>query len=226
MDSEGILVSNQELVEEKDIKISKKLFFCFKRLFDLLVSLTLLIICIPIFLIISLIIKIDSKGPIFYKHKRIGKKGKVIYLYKFRSMYKDADEKLKELLKDPKIKKEWEDNYKLNDDPRITRVGKILRITSIDELPQILNIIKGDMTLIGPRPLVEGEIEKYGRNKAKFLSVTPGITGWWACNGRSCRTYEERMKLELYYIDHMSLWLDIKIIFKTVIVVLKGHGAK
>ena len=141
-------------------------------------------------------------------------------------MYKDADEKLKEMLKDPKIKEEWEDNYKIDHDPRVTRVGKILRRTSIDELPQLFNILNGDMSLIGPRPLIEGEIEKYGKNKAKFLSVTPGVTGWWACNGRSCRTYEDRIKLEIYYVDHMSLWLDIKIIFKTVIAVIKGHGAK
>lgn len=224
MDSEVAVVVREDLVNKK--KFTKKIFLCFKRIFDLLISFLLFIICIPLFIIIGIAIKIDSKGPIFYKHKRIGKNGKTIYLYKFRSMHKDADKKLKELLKNPKIKKEWDEYYKLDDDPRITRVGKILRITSIDELPQLINILKGDMTLIGPRPLVDGEIDKYGKNKEKFLSVTPGVTGWWACNGRSCRTYEERMELELYYIDNMSLWLDIKIFFLTIIAVLRGHGAK
>ncbi len=217
---------NDEAVSVGTTISEKSFYLVFKRVFDLFISFVFFIFFIPIFCIVGLLIKIDSKGPVFYKHKRIGKNGKTIYLYKFRSMYKDADKKLDELLQDPKLKKEWEENYKLNHDPRITRVGKILRITSIDELPQIINILKGDMSLIGPRPLVEGEIEKYGENKEKFLSVTPGVTGWWACNGRSCRTYEDRIRLELYYVDHMSLWLDIKIMFKTVIAVIKGHGAK
>ena len=226
MDNDVISSENIISDEQNKICIRRSFYLVFKKIFDLLISLLLFVIFIPIFLIVSILIKIDSKGPIFYKHKRIGKDGKPIYLYKFRSMYSDSDQKLEELLKDPKLKKEWEENYKLDNDPRITRVGKILRVTSIDELPQILNILKGDMSLIGPRPLVEGEIEKYGSNKEKFLSVTPGVTGWWACNGRSCRTYEDRMRLELYYVDNMSLSLDIKIVFKTILAVLKGHGAK
>ena len=217
-------------IENKSTKKNKstpnKIYPFFKRFFDILFSLIVLLICLPFFLIIALLIKIDSKGPVFYKHQRIGKNGKTIYLYKFRSMYKGADKKLKELLKDSKLKKEWEENFKLDNDPRITRVGKILRKTSIDELPQLINILKGDMSVVGPRPIVEGEIEKYGKKQAKFLSVTPGLTGWWACNGRSCKSYSDRIKLELYYVDHISLILDIKIIFKTVIAVLKGHGAK
>ena len=184
MNNEVALPTKDNLVVEKKFSIRLILFLGIKRLFDITISLILSVICIPIFLIVGLFIKIDSAGPVFYKHKRIGKNGKIIYLYKFRSMYKDSDKKLKEMLKDPKIKKEWEENYKLHNDPRITRVGKILRVTSIDELPQLLNILKGDMSLIGPRPLVEGEIDKYGKNKAKLLSVTPGVTGWWACNSR------------------------------------------
>ncbi len=213
---------------EDELAVSKKssIYLIVKRFLDILFSLIVLIICSPIFLVVAILIKIDSKGPVFYKHKRIGKNGKTIYLYKFRSMHKDADKKLKELLKDPKIKKEWEANFKLDNDPRITRVGKILRKTSIDELPQLLNILKGDMSVVGPRPIVDGEIDKYGKNKNKFLSVTPGLTGWWACNGRSCKSYSDRMKLELYYVDHISLILDTKIILKTIVVVIKGHGAK
>ncbi len=201
-------------------------YLVFKRVFDILVSFTFLIILSPLFLLIAICIKIESKGPIFYKHKRIGKYGKIFYLYKFRSMYEDADKKLEKMLEKTLVRKEWEENFKLSNDSRITKVGKILRKTSLDELPQLLNILKGEMSIIGPRPVVEKEIEKYGKDKAKFLSVTPGLTGWWACNGRSCRSYKDRMALELYYVDYMSLWLDIKIFFLTVVAVIKGHGAK
>ena len=206
--------------------VRKKIYLGIKRTFDILTSLLAIILLSPLFLIIILLIRIDSKGKAFYKHKRIGKYGNYIYLYKFRSMYIDADVRLKELLKDPKIKKEWEENFKLEDDPRVTRVGKILRKTSLDELPQLLNILLGDMSLVGPRPIIDDEIKKYGKNKKKFLSVTPGLTGWWACNGRSDISYEERMSLELYYVDHCSLLLDIKCILKTIIVVFKKTGAK
>lgn len=215
-----------ELNERVNLGLRRKMYFVTKRLFDILVSAFSLVILSPLFLIIFLLIKIDSKGSVFYKHKRIGKNGEYIYLYKFRSMYIDSKERLEELLKDPKIKKEWEENFKLENDPRITRVGNILRKTSLDELPQLLNILKGDMSLVGPRPVIDGEIEKYGKNKDKFLSVTPGLTGWWACNGRSCTSYEDRIKLELYYIDNCSIMLDIKCIFKTALAVIKRDGAK
>ena len=206
--------------------IRRKVYLGIKRIFDIVASLLAIILLSPVFLIFIVLIRIDSKGKAFYKHKRIGKYGKYIYLYKFRSMYIDADDRLKELLKDPKMKKEWEENFKLEDDPRITKIGKFLRKTSLDELPQLLNILKGDMSIVGPRPVIDEEIKKYGKNQKKFLSVTPGLTGWWACNGRSDITYEERMKLELYYVDHCSLLLDIKCILKTVIAVLRKSGAK
>ena len=197
-----------------------------KRTFDILLSGLSIVLLSPIFLIFIILIKLDSKGKAFYKHKRIGKNGEIIYLYKFRSMYSDSKERLEELLKDPKIRKEWEENYKLDNDPRITKVGNILRKTSLDELPQLLNILNGDMSIVGPRPVIEEELEKYGSNKEKFLSVTPGLTGWWACNGRSCTSYEDRMKLELYYVDNRSIKLDVKIIIKTFISVIKRDGAK
>ena len=150
-----------------------------------------------------------------------------IYLYKFRSMtskYKTFDEFYQTLSIEQK--EEWDENFKLENDPRITKIGNFLRKTSLDELPQIINILKGDMSVIGPRPVVNDEIEKYGNQKAKFLSVKPGLTGYWAANGRSATTYEDRIKLELYYIDHCSLLLDIKIFFKTILSVLKKEGAK
>lgn len=197
-----------------------------KRTFDFIISGLSLILLSPIFLLIAVLIKFDSKGKVFYKHKRIGKNGEYIYLYKFRSMYSDSKERLEKMLEDPKIRKEWEENYKLDNDPRITKIGSILRKTSLDELPQLLNILVGDMSIVGPRPVIDDEIKKYGSNRDKLLSVTPGLTGWWACNGRSCTSYEDRMKLELYYVDHRSILLDIKVIIKTAISVIKRDGAK
>lgn len=214
--------SDGEMIEVR----SDIIYRFIKRTFDFIISGLSLILLSPIFLLIALLIKMDSKGKVFYKHKRIGKNGETIYLYKFRSMYSDSKERLEELLKDPVIRKEWEENYKLDHDPRITKLGNILRKTSLDELPQLLNILNGDMSIVGPRPVIEDELEKYGLYKQKFLSVTPGLTGWWACNGRSCTSYEDRMKLELYYVDHRSIKLDLKVIYKTFISVIKRDGAK
>ena len=216
-----------EIKAEEVINVKSDILYRFiKRTFDIIISLLSLILLSPLFLIIVVLIRLDSKGKAFYKHKRIGKNGEIIYLYKFRSMYSDSKERLEELLKDPKIKKEWEENYKLDNDPRITKVGSFLRKSSLDELPQLLNILIGNMSIVGPRPVIEKEIEKYGANKDKLLSVTPGLTGWWACNGRSCTSYEDRMKLELFYVINRSLILDIKIIIKTFISVIKRNGAK
>lgn len=205
--------------------VRKILYLTIKRLFDICVGVVGLILALPIMILVKIAnICTGDFGPLFFKHKRIGKNGETIYLYKFRSMVVNAEDLIKTFT--PEQKAEYEQNYKLDYDFRITKVGKIIRKTSIDEVPQVLNILKGDMSVVGPRPLVEGEIEKYGKNKDKFLSVTPGLTGWWACNGRNCRSYKDRIKLELYYIDHMSLWLDIKVLFKTVGAVIRGHGAK
>ena len=213
-------------VSRRDIKT--RAYLRFKRAFDFVFAGVALVLCVPVFALVALAIKLDpkDKGPVFYKHKRVGKNGKPIYLYKFRTMREGADKELEKLLEDPKIRKEWEANYKLEKDPRVTRVGKLLRKTSLDELPQLLNILKGDMSLVGPRPLVEEEIEKYGRDREKFLSVTPGITGWWACNGRSEIDYEERMDLELYYVDNVGLKIDVKTILRTISVVVRGIGAR
>lgn len=194
-----------------------------KRCFDFSVSLLLSIITFPFFLIIAIVIKIDSKGPIFFIHNRVGKKGKRLSLLKFRTMVDGAEDMIKDFT--PEQKKEWKDNYKLEHDPRITRVGRFLRKTSIDELPQLYNILIGQLSFVGPRPVTEEEIEKYGENKDKVLSVVPGLTGWWACNGRSNVDYEKRMQLELYYVDHASIFFDIKIMFKTIGVVTTHEGA-
>ncbi len=210
--------------EVKHVTLSKKIYGGVKRVFDFFISLIGIIILSPLFLIIMLAIKIDSKGPCFFIHKRIGKNGKTIGVYKFRSMVVNAEELLKKLT--PEQEKEFKENFKMENDFRITKVGKILRKTSLDELPQLLNILKGNMSLVGPRPVIKDELEKYGKYKEKFLSVTPGLTGYWQANGRSNTTYEERVQMDMYYIDHMSLLLDIKIMFQTVVAVIKKEGAK
>ena len=204
-------------------KISKKVYIKVKRVIDVILASIALILLSPLFAIIAIAIKIDSKGPVFFAHKRIGKNGKIIKLYKFRSMVINAEELIKSFT--PEQMREYKENYKLTNDPRITKVGKFLRKTSLDELPQLINIINGDLSIIGPRPVVIDELEKYGMNKDKFLSVTPGLTGYWAANGRSNTTYEQRMEMELYYIDNLSLKMDIKVFFKTILSVVKKEGA-
>lgn len=197
-----------------------------KRIIDIIVGLFGMILLIPITVIVKLVYLLTGdKAKIFYRQKRIGENGKEIKIWKFRSMVPNADEVLKELLKDPKYKKEWDENQKFANDPRITKVGKILRKTSIDELPQFLNVFKGDMSLVGPRPLVAGELEKFGGLKL-YQKVKPGITGWWGCNGRSNIDYRERLELEYYYVRNCSLYLDLLCIFRTALAVIKKDGAK
>lgn len=195
-----------------------------KRALDFILALIGSIICLPIFLIIALIIKLDSKGPVFFRHKRVGYKGQDITILKFRTMVKDAELMIKDFT--PEQLKEWKENYKLEKDPRITKVGKVLRKTSIDELPQILDILAGKLSFIGPRPITEEEFIEHHVPKEKYTSVRPGLTGLWASNGRSDVDYDKRIDLELYYIDHISLWLDIKILFKTVFAVVSQKGAR
>lgn len=207
---------------------SKKIVYYFiKRFFDILCALIGCLLLLPLTIVIKLcyLISGDFKS-IFYKQKRIGKNGKYIYIFKFRSMIYNADEMLKELLKQDKYKKEWELNQKFENDPRITKVGKILRRASLDEVPQFINVLIGDMSLIGPRPLVDGELDSHNGNRQLYESIRPGISGWWAANGRSCTTYEERLQLEYYYVRNCSLLLDIKCIYKTIVSVLKKEGAR
>lgn len=198
-------------------------YLIFKKIMNFIISFIALVTLSPILLIISLIIKIDSEGPVIYKHYRLGKNGKVIGVYKFRTMFKNADEVFRNFTKEQK--EEYEKFFKLENDPRITRVGDFLRKTSLDKLPQILNILKGEMSIMGPRPVVLDEIKKFGNLKDKYLNVLPGLTGWWTCNGRSSTTYEKRIDLEMYYIDNQSLKLDIECFFKTILAVFKRNGA-
>ena len=214
---------------EKEIKTNKKVLYKItKRAIDIIGAIIGIILLIPTIILVYIARKIlkEDQGPLFYKQLRYGKNGKIFRLYKFRSMCINADKKLKEYLDNNEdAKNEFEKTHKLQKDPRITKLGNFIRKTSLDELPQMINILKGEMSFVGPRPVISEEVEEYGVNKDKFLSVTPGLTGYWQVNGRSNTTYEERMLMELYYVENCSLWLDTKIFFKTFITVFKKEGA-
>ena len=210
-------------VTSKYVK-NKPVYDFVKRFADILCSAIAIILLSPFFIIISIAIKATSKGPVIFVHKRVGKNGKEIGIYKFRSMVMNAEALIEKFT--PEQKEEFQKNFKLENDPRITKIGKILRKTSLDELPQLFNILKGDLSIVGPRPIMEVETEIYGKYKDMLLSVKPGLTGFWAANGRSDTSYKRRRAMEIYYVKNRSLLLDIKIIFKTVISVFTGKGAK
>ena len=202
----------------------KEGFYLFvKRVTDILGAPIGLILLSPIFLIVAIAIKLDSKGPIIFGHTRKGLGGKDIKVYKFRTMYENSKEIFDNFTEEQK--QEFYKNFKLDNDPRITKIGNFLRRSSIDELPQLINILNGSMSIVGPRPIVEKEIALYGEYAPKLFSVVPGLTGYWQANGRSDTTYQERIKMDMYYIDNRSLGLDLKIIFKTFSSVIKGEGA-
>lgn len=194
-----------------------------KRIFDFVLSLFALLLLFPLFLLIIIVIKTTSKGPVFFKHKRIGKNHKEIGIWKFRTMVLNAEDLIKEFT--PEQKEEFEKNFKLENDPRVTKIGKFLRKTSLDELPQLINILNGSMSIVGPRPVTEEELLFYGDKVDEFLSVTPGLTGLWACSGRSNVSYKNRVRYELFYVNHACLSLDILIVLKTIKSVLKREGA-
>lgn len=200
-----------------------RLYSVTKKSMDLILSFIGLILLIPVFLILAILVKLDSKGPVFYAHTRKGKNRSDIKIYKFRTMYSNSDE-IFESFSDEQ-KEEYYKNFKLDNDPRVTKIGDFLRRTSLDEIPQLINVLKGDLSLVGPRPIVEKEICKYGQYADKLFSVIPGITGYWQSHGRSDTSYEERIEMDMYYIDNRSILLDIKIMFKTVISVIKKEGA-
>ena len=195
--------------------------------FNYSLALFLLPLLLPIIAVIALLIKRESPGPVFFAHIRIGKDGKEIPTFKFRSMYEDAEERLEKLINEnPNLKEEWEKNFKLKKDPRITKVGSFLRKTSLDELPQIFNVLRGEMNFVGPRPVVQKEIDKYYKDNAVYYyMVKPGITGLWQVSGRSDTDYDFRIKTDKWYVINWSLWLDIIILFKTIKVVLHREGA-
>ena len=207
---------------------NKTIYFIVKRLFDIIVGLIGLVFLIPLTIIIKIAYMCTGDfHSIFYTQIRVGKNGKLFRLFKYRSMVKNADKVLEEKLKtDKEFKKEWDKFQKVDNDPRITKVGKMIRKLSLDEVPQFLNLLIGNMSFIGPRPLVPGELDKFKGNHEIYESVKPGITGWWACNGRSATTYKKRLDLEYYYAKNCSVKLDIKCIFKTIGAVISRNGAK
>jgi len=198
-----------------------------KRIFDIFFSFFALTLGAPFFLICALAVKLSSRGPIFYAHPRVGCKGKSFGCLKFRTMYLNADAKLQPLLaSDPVLMQEWKTYFKLKEDPRITPIGKFLRKTSLDELPQIWNVFKGDMSVVGPRPLTEHEVVHYLKEKApKILSVRPGLTTLWIIQGRNRLSLEARIELEEYYVSNRTFWLDCKLIIQTLLLMIFPKGA-
>ena len=198
-----------------------------KRIFDLILSLLICIPVVPIIILLSIWVKLDSKGPVFFNAKRIGKDGKTFTCYKFRSMHLDSDKILEKYLNEnQEAKKEWDEFQKLKDfDPRVTKAGRIMRKTSLDELPQILNVLKGEMSLVGPRPYLPREIDKMGKYYPLIISTVPGITGFWQVNGRSDVTFEGRLKMDNWYIRNWSVWIDMVLLIQTVKAVFFSKGA-
>ena len=225
----GLVKSNPLSAEKKLIASTtykKRTYLLFKKVVDLSGGIFGLLLTLPIFLMISVIYLFgENKGPVFFKQLRIGANGREFYMYKFRSMIVNAEK----VLKEDKIlyQKYLKNNYKLeqDEDPRITKIGQFLRKTSLDELPQLINVIKGDMSIIGPRPVIKDELQEYSLRLNDFLSVKPGVTGYWQICGRSDVGYPERAELEFYYVDNQGARLDNKIFFKTILMVVLRKGA-
>jgi lipopolysaccharide/colanic/teichoic acid biosynthesis glycosyltransferase len=199
-----------------------------KRLFDIVFSLFVLIVFFPVYLILALLIALSSEGPIFYVQERVGKNYKPFNCIKFRTMVSNADEILLQMMEtSPQMRQEFESSFKLKHDPRITKIGRFLRITSLDEFPQFWNVLKGDMSVVGPRPLVAEELPKYGYHIGQILTIRPGITGLWQVSGRNDIPYPRRVQIDLHYVKFRNFWLDLWIILKTVDVVImpKNNGA-
>lgn len=221
-----IYESNMLLLSIRN-NLAKKTNRRIKRIFDIVFSLLTMVIIIPVSIVVIILIMIESPGaaPIF-KHYRVGKDGKLFPCYKFRSMVPNAKEKLQEYLKNnPEAKIEWDKYFKLKNDPRITKVGKIIRKTSIDELPQFINVLKGEMSWVGPRPIIKDEIHYYGKYIKDYYAVLPGITGMWQVSGRSDTGYTDRVSLDVWYVRNWSIWIDITLILKTIKTVLFRKGA-
>ena len=227
-ETKEIIVENQKSVEKITLqKIHFVLYSFLKRILDFTLSLIALVFVIPICLIIKAVtLHYEDYDSIFYTQERIGKNGKKFKIIKLRSMVINADEELAKMLEKEEHRNKWDEDQKIDNDPRITKVGKVLRRTSLDELPQFINVLKGDMSIIGPRPLVPGELRKHHGNHEIYESVKPGITGWWGCHGRSYTSYKNRLELEYYCVEHYGLITDIKCFFLTILSVISKKGAK
>ena len=203
------------------MKIKKKIYLKIKGFFDYIFSLIFLICGFPLFFLIAILVKFSSRGPIFFIHKRIGKNRKYFNCIKFRTMHAEADDILNNLLKkDEKSRIEFERIHKLKNDPRITPIGKILRKSSLDEIPQFINVLKGEMSIVGPRPIVDKEAKKYKNSLNKVLSIKPGITGLWQVSGRNNLSYKKRVFLDSLYVKNSNILMDIRIIIRTLGVII------
>lgn len=220
------IASEYELKNQKK-RVERSAYTVSKRAFDILASAVAIILLSPVLMIISAMVYLGDHGPVIYGQIRIGKNGKPFKMWKFRSMYMNADKMIDQLT--PEQMQQYYTEFKIDNDPRITKVGNFLRKTSLDELPQLFNVLFNDMSLIGPRPLIESEIQMYYSDYYDvLLSAKPGVTGYWQAYARNNATYQsgERQQMELYYVHNASAWLDIKILFKTVVSVLKREGAQ
>ena len=204
------------MISNKKKIIQNRFYLKIKSLFDFLFALISLIIGFPFFILIALLIKLSSRGPIFFLQERIGKNNKVFKCIKFRTMHPEAEDILENIIKtNEKLKREFEENHKLKNDPRITKIGKFLRQTSLDEIPQFINVLKMEMSIVGPRPVVSNELEKYGKAISNVLSIKPGITGLWQVSGRNNLTYKKRVFLDSLYVNNINILIDLRIIVRT-----------
>ncbi|HZH98221.1 MAG TPA: sugar transferase [Fimbriimonadaceae bacterium] len=218
-----ILVPAEEEVSELRGRYHRPAYQVFKRLFDIVLSALALIVLSPVFLIIALLIAAKDGFPVAFKQTRVGFRGRLFPILKFRTMVKNAEEILKAR---PELLEEYRVHYKIKNDPRISPIGRFLRKSSLDELPQLWNVLKGDMTLVGPRPIVPPELEMYGEHQDIYKAMKPGCAGLWQCGGRSGTTYEERVQLDREYYAKASLLFDLQILFRTVLAILTGRGAR
>ena len=222
-------ISTEQEIKKENINLKDIFYVCVKRIVSIIAGIVGVIILIPTTLAIYIarIILKENDGPLFYTQSRVGKDGKEFVLYKYRSMCLHADEKLYEYLENNKeAAEEYKKYKKLENDPRVTKLGKFIRRTSIDELPQLINVLKGDMNLVGPRPYLHREIKDMGSSYYKIISVKPGLTGYWQVNGRSNTDFETRLQMDCDYIDTRSLWNDFKFLIKTFSILCKKEGAK
>lgn len=197
-----------------------------KQLFDYTTALLLILLFSPLLLALYLVVYLSTQGHPLFSHRRIGSGGREFNVYKFRTMHTDAQQRLEQILEScPVSRREWEEDFKLKNDPRVTKIGKFLRSTSLDELPQLINVLRGEMSLVGPRPIIEEEIPKYGEYFEYFTAVKPGITGLWQVSGRNDIDYDERVQLDVWYVRNWSIELDLQILIKTVTVVLRREGS-
>lgn len=220
--TEGNIVELPEVAREFKVQYSRPFYTFAKRVFDLIVAIMALIVLFPVFVIVSILVVATSGFPAVYRQTRIGEGGRLFKIFKFRSMVKNADEILASR---PDLMEEYQRTYKIANDPRISKVGHFLRSTTLDELPQLFNVVKGEMSIVGPRPIVPNELEKYGDHKYVYLHMKPGCAGLWQCSGRSDLSYPERVELDLEYCRRASLRYDLRIMGRTLLAVLKRRGA-